>query len=230
MATSDTTNFFTKSSPVSELGAVAQRLLDVLLRPVVAQDVLNIGLGAGVGLALQHRAVRVGDDSDRALAQAVAKLGAVADRVAHLLLIPAIVDDAAAVLLQARGIRVAAENVLVRALDDAIGVTAPVAAATLVLQIAEAAAVLPALNVHTQRRHAIVPAFAPEVADVAAESPRVATEPRVAEHDDLGTAEDPDGRNLIVHVVGHGADVGAGGHAEILPAEVAILEETRAAL
>src|SRR5437868_4681147 len=119
-ATNDTTNFFTRSSPVSELGAVAQRPLDVLLRPVVAQDVL----------------IRAADDLVRVLA-------------------------------------------------------APVAAAALVLQVAEAVAALAAFDVDPHRRDAIVPALAPQIADVAAESRRVAAEPRVAEHGDLGTAEDP---------------------------------------
>ena len=111
-----------------ELGTLPKFALDVLLRPVVAQDVVDVARAAGVRLALQHRKIRATDRLDRLRPQLVPVLGAVPQRFPHLRLGPAIVDDPAAVLAQAVLIGIPAQHVLIRATDNPLGILSPVAA------------------------------------------------------------------------------------------------------
>src|SRR5436309_11631019 len=194
MATRATTNFFNGLSPVPlVLGTLPQLALDVLLRPVVAHDVHDVRLGDLIDIAVQHAAIGAADDLFRLRARhrsPVAILRAVSQGVAHLLLAPAVVDDPAAVLAQARVIGIAAEDILVSAADDPVGIfTPPIASAAVVLQIAEAIA---ARQFDTQRRDAIVPVFVTQVPDAPIEDGGAAAESTVPEDRDSRPAEYPD--------------------------------------
>src|SRR5438067_4213652 len=92
-ATRTTTKFFNGLSP-SILRTLPQLALHVLLRPVIAHDVHDVPLCNRIGIAVKDVAISLPHDLFRLRARhrrSLPVLGAVAQRVAHLLLRPVIV-------------------------------------------------------------------------------------------------------------------------------------------
>src|SRR5262249_50058371 len=75
------------------------------------------------------------------------------------------------------------------------------------------------------RRDHVVPPDVLQVDDVVVESRRAALESNILEDGDLGVAEDPERRDLVVHVVPDRAQILVAGDAEVVTAKVGILVE-----
>src|SRR5262249_56929975 len=107
------------------VGAVPEVALDVLLAQALAEHLVHVASAARVGLPAEDRDVGATDDLLGLLAGPgvlLAVLGARPQRLADLLLGPAVVDDAAAVETEPRRVGLAVEDVLVGAADDPVGV------------------------------------------------------------------------------------------------------------
>src|SRR5262249_45660839 len=75
------------------------------------------------------------------------------------------------------------------------------------------------------RRDHVVPPDVLQVDDVVVESRRAALESNILEDGDLGVAEDPERRDLVVHVVPDRAQILVAGDAEVVTAKIGILVE-----
>src|SRR5262249_55011887 len=181
--------------------------LDVLLRPLVAEHPLDVAAAARVRFSPEHREVGAADDVLRLLPRhgvLLPVLGALAQRLADVGLAPALVDDPAAVEAQPVRVRLAAQDVLVGAANDAIGVS-PVAARG--PRVVAVAATATAGLTDAEGRDPVVPGLRPQVPDVVVEPRRAPPEAGVAVDRDLRPAADPHRRDAVVHAGRQGIEV-----------------------
>ena len=182
--------------PLAVLRTSTELAFHVLLRPLVAQDAVDVASAASVWLPVEHGKVSTADDLFRLRPGHrgfLAVLRAVPQRLTNLLFRPAVVDDATAVSAQTGRIGIAFENVLIGASHDLIGVEER-------WRPAIPAPASEARGSDANRRDQVVPANACQILDVRVESFRLASEVGLLEDRDVGVAVDSDRGDLIPHV------------------------------
>src|SRR5262245_36618271 len=108
------------------LVALAQFALHVLLRPVIAHDLVDVALAPGIRLPLEHLEIRAPDDLLRLGHRHTAlraELGTVPQRFADAIFRPAVVEHVVSIEQKSLRIGFAIEELEVRAANDFIDVS-----------------------------------------------------------------------------------------------------------